>query len=184
MNQLMKDLYREHKGLKKLLEFLQVKLHMLEKDLPIKYRLIEDTLDYIENYLNIYHHPKEDIIYNYIIEHGLDTKEYFAKTVKEHIQIGYIVEPLNATLRSILLDIITPKEVTIEQLSNFIQAQQAHLQYEESLIFPLAEAILDEKDWAIIEQSVPVQINDPLFGENVRAEYEDLYHRLREIDDR
>lgn len=179
MNQLMKGLRLEHKGLSQLLDLLQTKLQMLEQDIAPKYSLMEDTIDYIESYIELYHHPKEDIIYHYVIDHGLDANEHFANIVKEHKTIEHTTKQLKATLKSILLDIIVPKETTIEQLRAFIQIEQSHMEQEENLIFPLAETLLEEKDWALIAQSVPTQTEDPLFGERVRAEYEELYLRLR-----
>ncbi|MEW6984464.1 hemerythrin domain-containing protein [Colwelliaceae bacterium 6471] len=182
MNELMKDLRREHYGLRRLLALLEAKLHMLEQDIPPKYSLIADTIDYIESYIERYHHPKEDIIYQYIIDNDLDRTKDIANIMKDHKTISQTTKPLKATLDAILLDIIVPKETTIEQLRAFIQTEQAHVELEDNLIFPMVESLIDDKGWKIIAQSVPKQDEDPLFGERVRAEYQDLFIRLKEIN--
>lgn len=180
MNQLMKDLTRDHKGLCQLLELLQTKLTMIEQGLPPDYTLISDAINYIESYVRRYHHPKEDIIYHYIIEQQLDDKEHFIQSCQEHQQFEPITEKLKASLQSILLDVVVSKETFISHLNAFIDAERSHVQNEEKLIFPLIEKLLTQDDWQEILPNIPIQEDDPLFGKNVLSEYHDLYVRLNE----
>jgi len=178
----MKSLQVEHRGLRQLLALLQCKLQRLEQGDSPDFNLIEDTINYIENYLERYHHPKEDIIYQYIIKHNLDSQGKFAKAVKEHSTFKQLTQPLRTTLQSILLDIIIPNEVSAHQLKTFIEAQQSHVDYEDNYIFPLIEQSLSDKQWAEISLLIPKQEADPLFGEHVHAEYNALYLRLRDME--
>lgn len=182
MHALIKELRQEHQGHRQLLALLKRKLAKLEQGMPPNYGLIEDTINYIGDYAGRYHHPKEDIVYQYIIKKGLDFHGDFDKVVKEHNRFDQLTSPLSKSLQSILLDIIVPRETFIVQLSDFILAEQSHLDSEDNHIFPLIETLLAEDDWLLITAALPVKNEDPLFGEKVHNEYLDLYHRLSNIE--
>lgn len=179
MSNIIKDLREEHKGFRELLALLQKKVDMLEQIIPIDYKILADAIHYIEKYAGLYHHPKEDIIYDYIIDNKLDNKDFFAKTIKEHDMFKQLTQQLSTSLDSILLDVILPADVFCSQLKHFIQAEKSHLDKEERLIFPLIESLLVDKDWEIINEKIPSQIEDPLFGKMVNEEFLDLYKRLQ-----
>jgi len=179
----MRELRQEHKALRQLILLLQRKLNMLENDIPLNYRLIEDVINYIEDFANAYHHPKEDVIYHYIIDHNLDDRGQFHKILQEHKTLLPLTQSIKATLHSILLDIIVSRETFISELSTFIEAQKAHLDSEDQCVFPLIEPLLNEKDWVIILQNLPEKVEDPIFGKEIHSSYQDLYNRLQIVEE-
>lgn len=178
----MSELRQDHKGLHQLIALLRTKLEKLNQGKTPDFSLMEDAINYIENYAGVYHHPKEDVIYNYIIEGQLDQQGLFAEIVHEHKTFVQITNRLKEAIQSILMDHIVPRDLFIEQLAEFVQAEQNHLEREDSVIFPLIESLMTDKDWATITQSIPAKIEDPLFGEQVKAEYNELYRRLLEAE--
>jgi hemerythrin-like domain-containing protein len=174
----MAGLRQEHKGLNQLIALLQSKLEELNQGHSPNFNLMEDVINYIENYANAYHHPKEDVIYHYIIEQQLDEKGLFSAIVQEHKKFVQITSHLRQSIQSILMDTIVPRDKFIVQLDEFIREEQSHIENEENIIFPLAESLLTEQDWIVISQSIPDIIEDPLFGRQVKAEYKELYKRL------
>ena len=178
MNELMKGLQREHKGHKQLLTLLEGKLARLKQNIPLDFNLLNDAIDYIENYAGRYHHPKEDIIYHYMVDNQLDPKKYFTKIIEEHTRLEQITTQLKTSLQSILLDAITSTSSFMLELEEFIRVHQQHLHQEDTIIFPQIEHNLTENDWNKILPQMPNQEDDPLFGTQVQAEYLELYHRL------
>jgi hemerythrin-like domain-containing protein len=183
MNKLMRKLRQDHQGLRKILALLNHKLQELEKGIPPNYSLIEDAINYIENYAGSYHHPTEDVIYQYVIEHGMDDQGHFAGIIAEHKKFAELTLALKDSLQAILMDIIIPREEFTGHLRDYIQAEQSHLDKEDKLIFPLLDNLLSEENWLQITVNKPVPVADPLFGEQVQMKFQELYQRLTEMDD-
>lgn len=183
MNKLMGKLHQDHHSLRKILALLKHKLQRLESGIPLNYSLIEDAINYIESYAGSYHHPTEDIICQYVIAHGMDDRGHCAAIIEEHKKFAELTQALKASLQAILMDIIVPREEFTGHLRDYIQAELSHLDKEDNLIFPLLDKLLSEKDWLQITLNRPVPIEDPLFGEQVQAEFQELYQRLTEMDD-
>ena len=153
---------------------------MLKEGKPPNFNLIDDVIRYIENHANVYHHPKEDVIYQYIIDQKLDVTGEFSKVIQEHHTLAQNTQDLKEALDAILLDIIVPKDNLIDLLDRFIEAEINHLNNEETVLFPLIEEMLGDEDWLIIGASVPAQRDDPVFGKQVKKEYQELCDRLSE----
>ncbi|WDE03509.1 hemerythrin domain-containing protein [Thalassomonas viridans] len=178
MNELMKGLQREHKGHKQLLTLLEGKLARLKQNIPLDFNLLNDAVNYIDNYAGRYHHPKEDIIYHYMVDNDLDPHKDFAKIIEEHNKLEQITSQVQTSLQSILLDAITSTSRFATELEEFIQIHQQHLHIEDTVVFPQIERGLTEEDWQKLLPQMPNQEDDPLFGTKVQAEYLELYHRL------
>lgn len=178
MNELMKGLRREHKGHKQLLTLLEGKLIRLKQNIPPNFNLLNDAINYIENYAGHYHHPKEDIIYHYMIEHDLDPHKDFSKILQEHKKLEQITTEVKTSLQAILLDTITSTAGFISELDDFIKMHKQHLQQEDNVIFPQIEQRLTSHDWQNLLPLLPNQTDDPLFGTLVQTEYLELFHLL------
>lgn len=178
----MRGLRQDHQGLRQLIALLQRKLEVLNQGKMPNCNLMIDVIDYIENYAGHYHHPKEDIIYNYIIKLELDNKWQFLEIIQQHKQFKEITNRLQIAIQNILLDTIVPQETFIRQLTDFIEAEQNHLDSEDKIIFPLIESLLTDEDWSVISRSIPAQVEEPLFGMQIHGEYQDLYQRLTETE--
>lgn len=171
MNKLMSELKQEHKGLHRLIALLQIKLDKLNQGKKPDFNLMEDAINYIKNFADAYHHPKEDVIYHYIIDHQLDKQGLFAAIINEHKAFVQNTKNLKQAIQAILMDHVVPRDLFIDQLAGFIHAERSHLKQEDTIIFPLVESSLTEQDWDIIEHSIPAKVEDPLFGAQVKSEY-------------
>ena len=180
MNEIMKGLRLEHRGLGQLLGLLQNKLGRLEQGIPPNFNLLDDVIRYIENYAIVYHHPKEDIIFRYIIDRQLDDKGQFIHIMQEHDTLAQNAHNLKEALDAILRDTIVSRDKLTTLLRQFIDAKVSHLNSEETVIYPLIEELLAEEDWVTITPLIPTQKDDPLFGKKVKEEDRDLYNRLVE----
>lgn len=180
MNDIMKSLGLEHKGLGQILELLQNKLRMLKEGTPPNFNLIDDAIHYVENHASVYHHPKEDVIYQYIIDQGMDVNGEFSKIIQEHHTLAQNTHKLKEALDAILLDIVVPNNNLVDLLDRFIEAETNHLNNEEAVLFPLIEELLGDEDWSIISPLMPAQRDDPIFGRQVKKEYQELCNRLAE----
>lgn len=180
MNEIMQTLTLEHKGLAKLLDLLKGNLKALKEGESVDFNLLDEVIRYIENHASHYHHPKEDVVYHYITDNGLDTSGDFEKVIEEHQTLATNTQKLREALDGILMDTVVPKTTLIDLLDQFITAEIDHINHEESQIFPAINEILSDKDWEKVSVTLPEKREDPLFGKQVKAEYQDLYQRLSE----
>lgn len=182
MHRLMRELRQEHMGFHQLIALLSAKLSKLNQGIQPDFNVMEDALDYIDDYTCVYHHPKEDIIYNYIVDHQLDNQGLFAAIIQEHDKFPMLISHLKQAIQSILNDTIVPRDVFISQLTEFIIAQRNHLEHEDKIIYPLVDSLLTEQDWQAISATLPPQGDDPLFGKRETTKYKELYRRLIEAE--
>lgn len=188
-------IHKDHENIALLLELLKRKLEALRSERRVRYDLIRDVISYLHDYDDKHHHPSEDVIYNYYLEKqkqpGSEGVNYLAK---EHKQIAEATSELQTLLEMILMDAVVPSDQFIQKLSEFIDMQKRHMDYEEDKILPLLEAQLTDDDWQEIYQRLPypqlraggsplavMQDEDPLFGKEVAERYRELRRRISEV---
>lgn len=173
--EIMLHLHNEHKYMTKLLNVLLEQVELIgnkaKPDLDIMY----DVIRYMNEYSDISHHPREDIIYrklsarddshkheivNLLIEHEAESKktESLLKCIKDTQKL-----PDNENLKNLKF-----------RCEDYIATLNGHMDLEESQVFPRILEVLTEEDWAdIINEIQPGK--DPLFGKIVEKRYQDLF---------
>jgi hemerythrin-like domain-containing protein len=178
---MLSTIHKDHVNITNLLRLLEEKVKLLENDQGVDYRLMKAIITYLRNYSDKYHHPMEDMIYEYYLKYRLVSDEVSNRLSLEHKLVKEITIELDELLDMILLDAVVPKEQCIEKLNNFIKLQMAHMDYEEQEVLPKIEASLTEKDWQILEQQWQHEGHiDPLFGDKVADEYKKLSERIKQ----
>lgn len=168
-------IHNDHANMGLLLALLRKKTPLLEENEKVDYRLIKTVVTYLKNYADQFHHPLEDLIYDYYIKHRLVSDEVAGRLSQEHKVIKKVTVELDALLDIILLDAIVAKEHFIKKLSEFIDLQTAHLAYEEQYILPEIAKSLSAEDWTNLAlQWQDQEYIDPLFGDNVSEQYRAL----------
>lgn len=176
---------QDHANIARLLLVLEQKLKILRQDgRTINYQLMLDVIEYLQNYADRYHHPLEDAIYRYYLEHQGQASDSINRLEEEHIKLKHKTSELRDIVDMILLDAIVPQDEFINRLEEFINLQSSHLSYEEAHILPQLERELNESDWRQIEQETAVaERDDPLFGAEVAQRYRALAERIRQAEE-
>ncbi len=165
----------------KLLKLLKEKIQLLEQDQQIDYRLVKVIITYLKNYSDKYHHPLEDMIYDYYLKYRVVPDTVANRLSQEHQLIKEATIELDELLEMILLDAVVPKEQCIDRLKHFVNLQSAHMNYEEKEILPQIEASLSKEDWRKLkEQWQDDGHSDPLFGEKISEQYKELANRIKQ----
>ncbi len=141
------------------------------------FALMLDAVDYLEKYADLYHHPKEDIVYSFLLKNSDVARETIDMLMREHQDLKRTTGQLRQAIDGVLHGDILLKDRFIEQLAVFIKQQQSHLDIEEASIFPLLEKGLNADDWERIEKIMPTR-TDPLFGDRLEKQYATLYERI------
>jgi hemerythrin-like domain-containing protein len=177
MSEIMAALHRDHIHFSRVLKLLRADLETLRGGEDPDFDLLHDALDYLSHYADLYHHPKEDTIYHYQLEHSVAEADQIDLLLDGHKALRQITEALRAATEGILGGTVMLRAEYADQLADFLDKQTEHLNLEEAEVFPFLEKTLKKSDWEIIEARAPTQI-DPLFGPDLESQFEALYKRL------
>ena len=177
---MLSTIHDDHVNMSKLLRLLSKKIQLLEDDQKIDYRLVKGIISYLKNYADKYHHPMEDMIYEYYLKYRVVSDQVANRLSQEHQLIKEATIEVDQLLDMILLDAVVPREQCIDKLEQFLQLQTAHMNYEEQEILPNIKASLTEDDWQILHKRWQSDgHSDPLFGDNITEQYKGLADRIK-----
>lgn len=168
----------EHDHILRTLNLLEMQFLDLCRGKTPDYSIMRSIIVYIQEYPEQAHHPLEDVIFSILLER-IDEVKLIQELITDHTQLEAVTRKLRESLESLKNGIVSEEELKL-QLSRFLVRQRQHLYIEEIQVYPLVESVLTKKDWEHIQSIVPL-IDDPVFGERSRNDYELLY---REIEDK
>ena len=172
----------EHRALRTVTSALQRLLGDLQQGLvEPDFRLLAAMLYYIESFPERQHHPKED---QYLFK-ALRARTREGSTVLddlqgEHVRTGQLIAYLAQTLvryEGGAPDGLTAFAAAVDAYSALLGD---HMQKEEGVILPLADAHLAESDWAAMAAAF-TENRDPLFGEEAGREMRRLRRRIASL---
>ena len=137
------------------------------------YGLIRSALDYFLSFPDLYHHPKEDMVYARLRERDPDAARRIGDLRREHETLAARSREFSAGVIAVIDEAQVPRESLARWGRAFIDLQVAHMRMEEEVFFPAAVKGLTEADWRGLEAQMTRE-DDPLFGEHVGSRFEAL----------
>lgn len=174
---ILSELHQDHVNLSKLLVILRLKAQALREGSEPNFALIADVMDYITNYADGFHHPREDELNKYFMGRSDELDSQLKCCSEEHVALKVAIEELKEAIDGVLHDTVRPMGEISDLLDDFISQQLSHLNTEEGMLFPLIESQATDNDWAIVNTLLPRQ-DDPLFGAKQAEKYTELYREL------
>jgi hemerythrin-like domain-containing protein len=176
----MAELHQDHIHLARLLKTLTQQADLLSSDSDPDLDLILDIVDYIQNYPDLVHHPKEDMVYAAFQKVSDDGKEVVAQLLEEHARLPAIT----TDFRNLLEEVVNGGSIISRaglqaKIRHFIDVERTHMNTEEFVLFPLIENKMGLAEWQQLEDIMPEKI-DPLFGGNVIESYKNLYRSIEQ----
>jgi len=169
-------LLTEHDHIQKTLNLLEMLFLDFCRDRKPDYSIMLSIVVYIQEYPEQAHHPLEDAIFSILLQRVSDEAKLIRELVTDHTEMEVITRNLRRSLE-LLKSGIGSKEKLKHQLSEFLFRQRRHLYIEEIKVYPLVKRVLTEQDWKDIQSMVPL-MDDPVFGERTRNDYELLYREI------
>ncbi len=181
MHAIEKQLYRDHYHLQRLLAHLSQEVENYECGMAssVELPLILDTLDYIRFYPERWHHPMEDKIFDRMLAKHPSEAEFITQVQLEHGQLSQLTRYMSQLFDAVANDCIVPVTELVRTTREFIQRQQAHIDRENEMVYPLMEKYLTESDWEELEAEISTE-QDPLFDAPLKADYQNLFMRVVE----
>lgn len=167
---------KDHEQVELLLNVLTEQLAELESEQQgVNFKLMDDIVHYLRNYIDRYHHPKEDLIYSYYLEHYVEDADMPNRLASEHQSLNFLSRELSNSLNMIQLDSVMPFDALAVQLRGFVDKQRAHIQYETNVVMPLMAEKFTPDDWCHIEH---LWKNGDLQDAQAIAVFNDAYDQL------
>ncbi len=177
MNHILNKLHEDHKNFSKLLSFLEHQLYLLEKCENSDLSTTLDAIKYMKEYPDNVHHPLENIVFKYFLDHHEQAREEITELLHEHEGMPILTENLLRMLEGALADVPQKREELCSCLKKYISIQKEHMQQEEAYVYPILNSILDESDWGKIDSEL-AHIEDPLFSRKAEKTYQGLLQRI------
>ncbi|WP_415901446.1 hemerythrin domain-containing protein [Neptuniibacter sp. QD29_5] len=174
---ILAELHQDHVNLNKLLAILRQKVNQLKAGQQPNFSLMADLIDYISNYADGHHHPREDKMYKCLADRNPDLDQYLFNCAKDHEALKTSSLQLKEAVDGILHDSVMPMDEFACLLDDFVSLQTVHLNFEEGQLFPMIQEMVSDNELTMIEKQLPKQ-EDPLFGEIKAREYMELYKEL------
>ena len=88
MHDILQVLRQEHKNITNLINTLEWQVAEFERGNPPDYDVIQATADYFLGFLDLYHHPKEDLIFTKLLERDAGIVKVIGDLSREHAELG------------------------------------------------------------------------------------------------
>jgi hemerythrin-like domain-containing protein len=175
MPKIIDILLEEHQNIEKLLLVLEHELDVFDHRGRPDYEIVQTIIQYFQDYPEICHHPKEEMIFEKLKAQDPAAATRFGDVEADHDVETERLRSFARAVDYILADQEIPRESVHVAVHDFIEHQRKHLEKEERLLFPAAVKALRPEDWAELDARLDDR-KDPLFDANV----EEKFHNLQE----
>ncbi|CAM3786641.1 ATP-binding cassette domain-containing protein (plasmid) [Polaromonas hydrogenivorans] len=140
----------------------------------------DSVFDYIEQFVDRYHHPKEDDhLFRLLRLRTTKAAGILDPLQEEHRDGPQQLKALRAcVVQASQGELAAPEFVAA--LRTYTAGLKNHMRQEEKLVMPLAREVLTADDWAEIDRAF-LDNDDPLFGDKAKAEFRELFHRIASL---
>jgi hemerythrin-like domain-containing protein len=171
----------EHRSLGMVLHVLQDLLRKVAAGHVVAdFGVFATALYYIDDFPERCHHPKED---EYLFKRlRLRTSEFDAvldQLQTEHARSAITVAGLHRALVHYQGGAAEGLRLFKAAVDSYAADMRSHFRQEDDLM-ACAGAVLTDEDWELIAWAFTTN-DDPLFGDNLRLEFSQLYHRIMRL---
>jgi hemerythrin-like domain-containing protein len=145
----------EHASIRRALAIVDAELERMVYDAAPDYARLLRAIRYLTGFSDCVHHPREDAAVRAVERRAPEAVAPLAALAASHDELAESGERLRDDVGRIL----DGGDVDVDRLARvgraYAHALLQHLAFEEAMLFPLIEALLDERDWAAIQVEVP-----------------------------
>lgn len=163
-------LQAEHRYAARLLDVLEESVATVSDSQPLDRDALRAGMTYMTQHLDGYHHRREDALFAQLVRRDPHLAKSITKVKREHRSIGAAGEELLAALEQSSRSSRRNEAGVISGVNDYVKAMRAHMALEEGEIFPRARQLLDEHEFAEIDQAF-TRVIDPIFEASMRDAY-------------
>lgn len=178
LGDMLETLYSEHHYLASLLDHFEKESARLKPGKIPDYDLLLDIVDYLIHYPEVYHHPREDVLFTTMVEHDDEFRPRFERLERDHQTLKRYNHELFQELTAIVAGRAADRRALLRSIERYIAAYRAHMDYEAREIFPRAKGRLSAAEQKQLDDKTRY-IDDPLFGGEIQYRYRRLGRNLQ-----
>ena len=152
MADIIQQLKQDHLNAARLLDLLEVQIGTLHDGETPDYLLMLNVMHYMTHYPDLFHHPKEDLVFKKLKQRDASARPIVDNLVEEHKALAGKGARFLECLYTVVSELMVSRETLESQGRDYIAFLRSHMDKEEDEIFPLAAKVLREKDWSEIVQ--------------------------------
>ncbi len=175
----MTRLMQDHMRHAKLLDLFDSLLDRFHDGAEPDYDLMNEMLEYLDSYVDIVHHPTEDLVFHRVLEKGVEQPEMFELLMRQHAGLSQVSKRFRQSLNGILHEEVLLREDVEADGRELVAGMRTHMLQEDGDAYPIALQSLDNGDWESIATQAPTA-EDPLFGTPDPVRFRALYRYLSE----
>lgn len=168
--------HQEHVQFNQLLAIMQREMDRFHGGENPDYQLMLDILDYLRDYGDRVHHPREDEAFRRLLGYRPDRQLPIARLLQEHRVIAQAGETLRNLLQQAADDAMIRRAEIEVAAATYLVYFGNHIAKEEEDILPSAARHLSADDWLAVKNVATV--HDPLFGPRPDERFRDLRRRI------
>ncbi len=178
MSDTLDTLYSEHRYLSTLLDILETESARLKPRKVPDYHLLLDIIDYLTHYPDVYHHPREDLLFTTMVDRDDEFEPLLERLEREHRTLKQYNHELFNELTAVVAGRAADRPLMLRSIERYIDAYRQHMDYESREIFPRAKGVLSAADQRKLAKKTQA-IDDPLFGGEIQYQYQRVGRNLQ-----
>jgi hemerythrin-like domain-containing protein len=167
--------HEEHAYFSRLLHVLEVEVDALFAGESPHYELLLDIVDYLREYSDQVHHPREDEAFKRLAKHRPELRPILNRLHQEHRVIAQSGERLRELVAEANADTVVPLADIEAAASTYIVYYRKHIETEEQEVLPIAGEALTEADWSAAREAAPAKLDPMAAG----GDADERFKRLR-----
>ncbi len=176
---LMKALRAEHRHMATVMQLFVDQLKALEDGEPVDPHVVYEIMDYMVNWPDKFHHPREDLIYSRVAELDVQAADEVDSLQRDHDRTGTNGRKLLKDIQGWREGDVTPARI-IKAGRAYVDHLYEHMNVEEKVVFPHIESVLTLEDWRELAEDDELKaVSVPVFGPRVQREFRAMARRMR-----
>lgn len=145
----------EHECFRRLLKRLQRELDVFHGGERPNYELMHEIVGYLREYGDRFHHPREDVAFERLLEYCPDMKLPLQRLEQEHRVIAQAGETLQQLVEAILGGAMVNRAEVEVAAATYLVYYGSHIAKEEEDVLTRAALHLTPEDWKAVKDCAP-----------------------------
>jgi hemerythrin-like domain-containing protein len=169
--------HQEHVYFARLLDLLEGEVASFAAGERPNYPLMLDILEYLSEYADRYHHPREDAAFGILERRMPELAPALMRLRQQHRVIARAGRALAVSLEQAVGGALVARSEIEAAAATYLLYYRHHIATEEDDVVGRAATNLTDEEWQHVADSAPV-VFDPLFGASPHERYRELLHQL------
>jgi hemerythrin-like domain-containing protein len=169
----------EHRSIAAILHGMEYLVDRIRaRKAKINPRVFRAMIYYLDTFSERMHHPKEDrFLFSALRSRGGEAATAVADLEREHAAGGNALRRLEQCLVRYEEGGDREFQAFADAVAKFVREYRDHMHKEESIVFPMAERLLNAQDWQAIDRAF-AENRDPLAADRDTRDFEKLFDRI------